>query len=185
MRETLAAERRTGTAAGAQQTRATVRRLATGVAVLTCGDPDTVEGVTVSTVALASMEPPIISVALREDSRGLRSLLARDRFVVNGLASGQAFLADHFASKKRPRGLAQLPSDTWAGLSSHGVPRLKDAVAWLECHILRSTAVGDHRVIFAGVSCGSRSTGTPLVNFAEELRPGRAAVRPLSVERDR
>ncbi|MET9409009.1 flavin reductase family protein [Streptomyces sp. NPDC002935] len=183
MRETLAAERRTDGTAGA--TRATVRRLATGVAVLTCGDPETVEGVTVSTVALASMEPPIVSVALREDSRGLRTLLACDRFVVNGLAAGQAFLADHFASKKRPRGLAQLPSETWAGLSSHGVPRLKGAVAWLECHVLRSTAVGDHRVIFARVLCGSQDGGTPLVNFADELRPGRAAIRPLPAERDR
>ncbi|MFE2302545.1 flavin reductase family protein [Streptomyces sp. NPDC059445] len=185
MREALATERPGGGPAGTQQTRSTVRRLATGVAVLTCGAPETVEGVTVSTVALASMEPPIISVALREDSRGLRTLLAHDRFVVNGLAAGQAFLADHFASRKRERGLDQLPAETWADPSSHGVPRLKDAVAWLECHIVRSTAVGDHRVVFAAVSHGSQGTGTPLVNFADELRPGRAAIRPQPVERDR
>ena len=108
---------------------AAVRRLVTGVTVLTCGDRFTVEGVTVSTVALASVRPPMISVALREDSRGLHALLSRDGFVANGLAAGQDVLAEHFASKQRSRGLQQLPAGTWSGLSSHGVPRLRGALA--------------------------------------------------------
>ncbi|MFG3103462.1 flavin reductase family protein [Streptomyces sp. NPDC048182] len=168
MTEALTARRRVD---ALDATQAAVRRLATGVAVLTCGGPDTVEGVTVSTLVLASMRPPMVSVALREDSRGLKALLAHDGFVVNGLAAGQTVLARHFASKRRERGLAQLPVETWAGLSSHGVPRLTGAIAWLECDIVRSTAVGDHRIVFAEVLCGSRRGGPALVTVAGELRP--------------
>lgn len=160
------------------------RHLVTGVAILTCGDPETVEGVTVSTVALASLKPPLISVALRENSRGLYTLLSRDGFVVNGLSAGQAPLAQHFASRRRTCGMGQLPPETWAGTSGHGVPRLRDAVAWLDCQVVRSTSVGDHRVVFADVLKAAPGGGVPLVNFAGVLSTGPSTTGPHHAERD-
>jgi flavin reductase (DIM6/NTAB) family NADH-FMN oxidoreductase RutF len=160
------------------------RRLATGVAVLTCGGPETVEGVTVSTFALASLNPPMVSVALREDSRGLRALMSAPHFVANGLSAQQAPLARHFASRDRASGIGQLPAGTWEGLSPQGVPLLHGAVAWLECRIARTVNIGDHRVIFAGVIRSAHRECTPLVGFAGDLHPWPSVIQHADSERE-
>lgn len=162
-------------------------QVATGVAVLTCGPADRVEGVTVSTIALASVSPPILSLALREDSRGLRTLLSASTFVVNSLSATQAPLARHFASRRRASGLDQLPADAWGTTSPRGTPLLSESVAWLECQTTETITVGDHRVVFAAVLDVTNRDGAPLVSFAGSLHAGfppPTATATLS-ERDR
>ncbi|MGW6272466.1 flavin reductase family protein [Streptomyces sp. NPDC055060] len=143
--------------------------LATGVVVLTCGSEADVQGVTVSTLALASVEPPVVSVALRRGSRGLRSLLGASTFVVNVLGSGQEELARHFAHRGRPTGIDQLDPGTWAGRTQDGVPVLRDAFGWLLCSVQRTVPVGDHELLLAGVDRSVRGGGDPLLNFAGGL----------------
>jgi flavin reductase (DIM6/NTAB) family NADH-FMN oxidoreductase RutF len=165
------------------------RHVATGVAVLTCGPADRVEGVTVSTIALASVSPPILSIALREDSRGLRTLLSATTFVVNSLSAQQAPLARHFASRRRASGLDQLPADAWGKASPRGTPLLSEAVAWLECQTSQTLTVGDHRVVFATVLDVTNGDGAPLVSFAGDLHAGFPTPTPTPTatlsERDR
>ncbi|MGW0533341.1 flavin reductase family protein [Streptomyces sp. NPDC003032] len=144
-------------------------QLATGVVVLTCGGEADVQGVTVSTLALASVEPPIVSVALRRGSRGLRVLLGTSAFVVNVLGSGQEGLARHFAHRRRPTGVDQLAPETWAGRTQDGVPVLRDAFGWLLCSVQRTVPVGDHELLLAGVDRSVRGGGAPLLNFAGGL----------------
>ncbi|MFE5796843.1 flavin reductase family protein [Streptomyces sp. NPDC056503] len=150
----------------------TMRHFVTGVAVLTCGDPAEAEGTTVSTLTAIPGEPPMVSVALRRDSRGLAALLAAETFVANGLAADHEWLAQHFARRSRPRGLAQLPPRAWAEPSPLGVPRLQGAVSWLECRLERTVTMGDHELVMARVLSGSANTAAPLVNFAGTLHAG-------------
>ncbi|MEU9093790.1 flavin reductase family protein [Streptomyces sp. NPDC087901] len=166
------------------EVREATHRMATGVSVLTCGGPETVEGVTVSTLALASLKPPVVSVSLREGSRGLHSLLTVSHFVVNTLAGHQDEVARHFASRERSSGTSQLPDGSWEGLSSQGIPLLHDAVAWLECRVTRTLRVGDHRVVFAGVTGSAHRNATPLVGLAGKLYPGPFAHDTSDSERD-
>ncbi|MBB1244034.1 flavin reductase [Streptomyces durbertensis] len=153
----------------------TMRHFVTGVAVLTCGSPAEAEGVTVSTLTTIPGDPPMVCVALRKGSRGLRSLLAAEAFVANGLAADHEWLARHFARRRRPRGLAQLPPRAWADPSPQGAPRLRGAVSWLECRLERTVAAGDHELVVARVLTGAAVAGAPLVNFAGVLQGMHAA----------
>ncbi|AJE85315.1 MULTISPECIES: flavin reductase family protein [Streptomyces] len=150
----------------------TMRHFVTGVTVLTCGSPAEAEGVTVSTLTTIPGDPPMVCIALRQGSRGLKSLLAAETFVANGLAADHEWLAQHFARRSRPRGLAQLPPRGWAEPSPHGAPRLQGVVSWLECRLERTVAAGDHELLMARVLSGDAIAGTPLVNFAGVLHTG-------------
>jgi flavin reductase (DIM6/NTAB) family NADH-FMN oxidoreductase RutF len=150
-----------------------MRHFVTGVSVLTCGGPADAEGVTVSTLTTIPGDPPMVCVALRCGSRSLAALLAARIFVANGLAADHEHLARHFARRRRSAGLSQLPPDAWAEPSHTGVPRLRGTVSWLECRLVRTVLVGDHELVMARVLNGSASPGTPLVNFAGMLHPGR------------
>lgn len=154
-------------AAGA---RATTRQFATGVSVLTCGEGERAHGVTVSTVALASMKPPMVSVALRRGSRGLGALLATKGFVVNALSDRQEPVALHFARPDRGEGLAAPGPAVWDGWSTDGVPLVAGAVGWLECRMERTVPAGDHELVLARVTGARLGTAmVPLLNFAGAL----------------
>src|SRR5207245_9308375 len=85
--------------------RRAVRRLATGVAVLTIWHGDVVHGTTVSSVAAISRDPLLIGVCLRGES-GLTEVFGEARrFAVNVLSTRQSALAGWFADPARPRGL--------------------------------------------------------------------------------
>ncbi|MEU5366083.1 flavin reductase family protein [Streptomyces sp. NPDC005925] len=170
------------TTAPAAALNTTMRHFVTGVTVLTCGSPAEAEGVTVSTLTTIPGDPPMVCVALRQGSRGLKSLLAAETFVANGLAADHEWLAHHFARRRRPKGLAQLAPRTWAEPSPNGAPRLQGAVSWLECRLERTVAAGDHELVMARVLTGAATVGAPLVNFAGVLHPGPSSV-PHAVNR--
>ncbi|MEU2506624.1 flavin reductase family protein [Streptomyces sp. NPDC007863] len=150
----------------------TVRNFVTGVAVLTYGSAEAAEGITVSTLIVIPGDPPMVCVALRCGSRGLSSLLAASTFMANGLAAEHEYLARHFARRHRPRGLDQLPPEAWAEPRTCAAPRLRGAVSWLECRIVRTVGVGGHELVMARVLSGAAGSGAPLVNFAGALLAG-------------
>jgi flavin reductase (DIM6/NTAB) family NADH-FMN oxidoreductase RutF len=150
--------------------RATLREFATGVTVLTCGEDERTHGVCVSTLTLASMKPPMVSVALRRGSRGLTTLLRAKAFVVNALSDRQEPLARHFARPDRGEGLDRPGPDVWDGRTADGVPLLGGAVGWLECRVERTVAAGDHELVLARVTAARLGNpAAPLLNFAGAL----------------
>ncbi|MET8099379.1 flavin reductase family protein [Streptomyces sp. NPDC005236] len=150
--------------------RATTRKFATGVTVLTCGRDEGTHGVTVSTLTLASMKPPMVSVALRRDSQGLAALLAAGTFAANVLGSRQDPLARHFARSDRGEGLIRPGRGVWAGNTADGVPLLGGAVGWLQCTVTRTVRAGDHELVLGLVTDARLGTAeTPLLNFAGTL----------------
>ncbi|MCX4918285.1 flavin reductase family protein [Streptomyces sp. NPDC060011] len=161
--------------------RATTRKFATGVTVLTCSRDEGTHGVTVSTLTLASMKPPMVSVALRRDSQGLAALLAAGTFAVNVLGSQQDPLARHFARSDRGEGLTRPGRGVWAGHTADGVPLLGGAVGWLQCRVTRTVPTGDHELVL-GLVTDARlgSAEVPLVNFAGALHRLPAPAAPAS-----
>ncbi|MFG3257415.1 flavin reductase family protein [Streptomyces sp. NPDC048172] len=155
---------------------AVMRHFVTGVTVLTSGQGEETEGVTVSTFTVVTGAPPLACVALRSGSRGLRALLDAQVFVANGLSAGQEALARHFARRTRPRGLTQLPPTAWlAGDDAdgaEGLPRLSGAAAWLTCRTERTVALGDHELVVAHVVGAAHTDRPPLLSFADALHPG-------------
>lgn len=159
--------------------RATTRRLATGVTVLTCNRDENAHGVTVSTLTLASMKPPMVSVALRRGSRGLAALLTAGTFAVNVLGSRQDPLARHFARSDRGEGLTRPGPEVWAGHTADGVPLLGGAVGWLQCRVTRTVPAGDHELVLGLVTDARLGTAeTPLLTYADRLHPLPAPASP-------
>lgn len=154
---------------GARRRRA-VRRLASGVAVLTVGRGHQVHGATVSAVTAVSRDPLLVAVCLRHGSAFLDLAQARRRFAVNILSSRQALLASWFADPGRPPGAAQFDCVAWEPDEFSGAPLIVGSLASLGCQVAASVAAGDHEVLLAEVRSGaSGADGAPLLSFAGQL----------------
>ncbi len=120
-------------------------------------------GLTVSAVTSVSAEPPILAVCLDRRSRTLPVIERAGRFAVNFLRGDRAALAERFASPV---------ADRFAGVrwtaGAVGVPILvDDALAFAECRVAGTLAVGDHVVVLGRVVAGAPAPpgSRPLMYF--------------------
>lgn len=136
-------------------------RFATGVTVVTTrtaqGKPI---GMTASSVASASLDPPLLLVCVDKAHELHDALLAGDRFVLNVLAEDQEAISRRFASEDEERfdGVGYT-------LSKDGIPLLDGAVAAIECRKQETAAGGDHTVFFGLVTGGTVSERRPLLYY--------------------
>jgi flavin reductase (DIM6/NTAB) family NADH-FMN oxidoreductase RutF len=151
------------------------RRFPTGVSVVTVGTGDDVHGGTVSAFSFVSASPPLVSLCLRRTSRLLDVLRTATAFTVNVLASGQAGLARHFASRGRGHGPSQFERIGWSE-GDGGVPLLHGTVSWLHCRPIRCIPAGDHELVLAEVvslaDCDDERALAPLLYFGGDLHAG-------------
>jgi len=158
--------------------RQAVRRLATGVAVLTAWHGDVVHGTTVSSLAAISREPLLIGVCLREGS-GLTEVIGEARcFAVNVLSTRQSALAGWFADPGRPRGLAQFDHLEWEPDAFSGAPWISGSLASLGCHLTATIPVGDHNLLLGMVVTARNGEGGPLLHFTGRLHDGMLRILP-------
>ncbi|MGW7530528.1 flavin reductase family protein [Streptomyces sp. NPDC054783] len=155
--------------------RAALRRLATGVSVLTAAHGGAVHGTTVSAVSAVSRDPLLISVCLRTGSAFTRLATTAGCFTANLLTNRQALVADWFANPERPAGEAQFALLDWRSDQLTGAPALDRTLATLSCRVTARHPVGDHDLLIAEVVDGRAGCGSPLLNldgrlFAAETR---------------
>ena len=145
--------------------RRALRRFATGVTVVTVDYDGELHGMTASSFASVSLDPPLILVCLDETSRTRALILEKGTFAVNILADDQEGLSRSFSRQ------GTKPFDELAHhAGSTGDPLLDGAIAWLECRLEQMVGAGDHD-IFVGevVACGDRD-GTPLLYYDQAYR---------------
>ncbi len=158
--------------------RQAVRRLTTGVAVLTVWHGDLVHGTTVSSVAAVSREPLLVGVCLRERSGITRAIGQARRFAVNVLSTRQAALAGWFADPGRPHGLAQFDHLEWEPDAFSGAPWIRGSLASLGCHLTATVPAGDHNVLLGEVVTARNEEGGPLLHYAGRLHDGTLRTLP-------
>ena len=130
-----------GTIIESRHLRRTVGQFVTGVTVVTYDLDGSPRGVTVNSFTSVSVDPPLILVSIARTARAAAGL--RDSpLVVNVLAAEQLDLARHFAGQRQD-GL-KIP---WS--QHHSPPRLRGAVAWIECQPYAEVEAGDH-ILFLG-----------------------------------
>ncbi|MFC3476468.1 flavin reductase family protein [Halobacterium litoreum] len=142
-------------------------QFATGVTVVTFPPADDPHGITVNAFASASLDPPLVLVCLDHDTRS-HELLASgdaDAFCVNVLAADQQPVGEHFA------GMTDL-DEPFAGThaASTGAPVFESALAYVDCTVHSSLAVGDHTV-YVGEAADADvldDTADPLTFFRGE-----------------
>ncbi len=128
-----------------QHFRVALSQFATGVTIITTRDENGgFFGLTASSFNSVSLTPPLVLWSLGGQSRGLPLFVGNSHYVINVLAADQAALAERFASRVE---------DRFDGvdfeLSPTGLPILRGASAWFECHNRSRYPEGDH-VIFVG-----------------------------------
>lgn len=120
-------------------------QFATGVTVITTRLPDgSFHGLTASSFNSVSVDPPLVLWSLSQKASSLPVFTENSHYVINVLAGDQAILAERFAMRIDNR-FEGVDFD----LSYTGLPILKGAAAWFECHNRSRYPEGDH-VIFVG-----------------------------------
>jgi len=136
-------------------------RFATGVTVVTTRTSDGRPlGMTASSVASVSLDPPLLLVCVdrKNDMRG--ALEHARHFVLNVLAADQEALSRRFAAEA---------TDRFDGVdyrdNKQGLPVLDGVLATIECEKTDVVPGGDHTVYFGRVTGGAVTDRRPLLYY--------------------
>lgn len=145
-----------------EQLRHAMRAWTTGVAVVTALHDGQRYGMTVNSFTSISLEPPLISVALRQLTHTHELVGKSNEFSVTILASDQKQLSDRFAGK-----LPQVV-DRFEGVQTETLamdaPLLKGGMAFFNCRVLQAIPVGENTLFVAEViAARGEGDGEPLV----------------------
>lgn len=123
-------------------------RWATGVSVVTASDHGRDAGLTVNAFLSVSLAPPSVLVSLSQDVDTLPVIERTGAFAVNVLAAGQREVSERFARPvPAPEKFEGIAVDRGPG----GLPLVRGALGTLECRLLSSTPVFDHRLLVGEV----------------------------------
>lgn len=140
-----------------------------GVTVVTVAAGEAIHGCTVSAFSSISVEPPLIMVALNQNSRS-GQLLAQPgaSFAVNILAHDQTAISNQFAWVKTDN---KFELGEWHTAVTNA-PILANALAWLDCTIHSTHVAGTHALYIGHVEACSlvRPDQPPLVYWNRDYR---------------
>lgn len=148
------AARSFGRAASAQAEapsfRAALRHLAGGVSVITTGQGADRTGLTVTSLASLSAEPPTVMFGLNLGSSSFPVLARHRSFGVNFLNATQKQIADRFAGRGGEKGEARYAGAGWTqGVT--GAPLLEGALAALDCEVEELIERHSHAIVIGRV----------------------------------
>ncbi len=134
---------------------------ASGVAVVTSHGASGPQGLTVSSFASVSLDPPLVLVCVHHGAPTLAAIDASNAFAVNLLAADQVELGQRFA------GLLPGVTDRFDGVATTqavtGSPLLPEVLAVIDCRVWQSVEAGDHRIIIGEVVYASAREGAPVL----------------------
>jgi len=145
-----------------EQLRHAMRAWTTGVAVVTAEHDGHRYGMTVNSFNSISLDPPLISVALKQLTHTHELVEKSGEFSVTILASDQRELSDRFAGK--------FPEihDRFDGLQTETLlipaPLIRAGIACFNCRVVNAIPVGENTLFVAEViAVRGEGDGNPLV----------------------
>ena len=145
----------------AAQFRQLLGRFATGVTVLTTRAPDGEPiGMTASSVASVSLNPPLVLVSVDKAHDMHAALDLATHFVLNVLSAEQEALSRRFAATGAARFLGVSFRE-----NEHGIAVLEGVVAHIDCEKQMAVPAGDHTVFFGLVVGGQATDKRPLLYY--------------------
>jgi flavin reductase (DIM6/NTAB) family NADH-FMN oxidoreductase RutF len=143
--------------------RAVLGRFASGVTIVTARDARGRDhGMTVSAFCSLSLSPTLVLVCIAHDASMHSLMLEHPSFGINVLSSEQEAYSRRFAAEE---------DDRFEGIAfrrgQNGVVLLDDALAHMECRVVRHHDAGDHTVFFAEIDRAEpmASEGRPLLYY--------------------
>jgi len=145
-----------------EQLRRAMRAWTTGVAVVTAIHEGLRYGMTVNSFTSISLEPPLISIALKRLTHTCELVEKSGEFALTILSANQGDLSDRFAGK--------LPdiTDRFDGVETSKLlidaPLLKGGMTYFNCRVVNSLPAGENTLFIAEVIAASgEGEGDPLV----------------------
>lgn len=143
--------------------RAVLGRFASGVTIITARDADGRDhGMTVSAFASLSLEPTLVLVCIDQAASMHPLMREHPSFGINILSSEQEAYSRRFAAEE---------DDRFEGIAfrrgQSGVVLLADALAHMECHVVRHHDAGDHTIYIAEIDRAEpmATEGRPLLYY--------------------
>ncbi|MFT2018321.1 flavin reductase family protein [Streptomyces sp. 796.1] len=157
--------------------RAALSRLAAGVVLVTAHDPEDGPrgedvGMTATAFLSVSLDPPLVMVSVRTESRMDDVLERQPLWAVSLLAEGQRQVAGRFAMKGRISDRLLFADLPHVRGEASGAPLVSGALATLECRTEQRIPAGDHTLVVARVltAAASGTEGDPLTYFRGRYR---------------
>lgn len=163
---TVPADRKTSHV-NSQRFREAMSRLAAPMTVVTARDETGRRwGCTASSVTSASLDPPLLLVALARTASCHAALTSVPEFAVNVLSDRHVEVARRFAT----HGVDRFAGTEFVNWPGSGIPYLPDAIAVFRCNVADILAVGDHDLL-VGAMADNRiaPTGKPLVWYDRDF----------------
>ena len=148
-----------------------MRHFPSGVTIVTIQSPaaEVVHGLTVSSFASVSPEPPLVLVSIDHRATAYTLLEAAGAsFAVNILGHDQMELSNRFAWLKDED---RFGAGEWTTAAT-GAPILSDALAWLDCTVYSRFSAGTHTIYIGEVQASGvgRPDVKPLVYWNRGYR---------------
>ncbi|MDQ3878462.1 MAG: flavin reductase family protein [Actinomycetota bacterium] len=145
--------------------REALSKFASGVTIVTVAVEDALHGMTASSFASVSLDPPLILVVLDKTSHTRELVRRRQAFAVNVLGADQETVSRAFARS------GHKPFDELTfRLNEEGIPLLDGAIAWIECRVFDIVDGGDHDIVIGDVRSCATQPGTPLIYYERAYR---------------
>ena len=127
-----------------------LRKATYGMWVLSTGTGDDIEASSVTWVTQMSFTPPLIAVAIKEDSRLALMLGRHPSFVLHLLGKDQQAVASAFI---KPTVVAdgKIGGIPYSIAPATGMPLLEGFPAWLEARVVDTVKRGDHTLFIGEV----------------------------------
>jgi len=145
-----------------EQLRHAMRAWTTGVAIVTAQHNEHRYGMTVNSFTSISLDPPLISVALKQLTHTHELVEKSGEFAITLLASHQKELSDRFAGR--------FPEihDRFDGVAIETLlidaPLIKEGIASFNCRVMKTIPVGENTLFVAEViAARGEGDGSPLV----------------------
>ena len=145
-----------------EQLRHAMRAWTTGVAVVTAVYDGQRYGMTVNSFTSISLEPPLVSVTLKQLTHTHDFVVKSREFSVTILSFDQKVLSDRFAGKLTH--VHDRFEDLQTETLSIQAPLIKGGIAYFNCRVVNSIPVGENTLFVAEVVAASgEGEGDPLV----------------------
>lgn len=140
--------------------RHTMSQFATGVTVISARDTNgQPHGMTVSSFASLSLDPPLILWSIKTNSYSASTFLSAKHFAVNILSAAQEEVSRNFC-----RPIDRFATVDWEdGLE--GLPLIRGSLSWIECALEDALEGGDHKIVVGRVLRARSFDHGPLVHW--------------------
>jgi flavin reductase (DIM6/NTAB) family NADH-FMN oxidoreductase RutF len=127
--------------------RAAMRQVASGVAIVTTIEGGERYGITATSAASVSEDPPLISIGVNKQSWICDALMRSKRFCINMLGVSQLDVAKAFSVNPRE---TRFETGEWTSLTT-GAPVLVEAPAVFDCELFQAIEVKTHYLVIGHI----------------------------------